>query len=111
MPTVPSGEEERGGLSGSRIRQSVSAVIGYSDEMRRQGNQMVKGIVNLVATREPELSAGAPLNRASPPHHQDRNIKPDKKHLYTDTQDRINANWPPNESAKKTARDKDESKN
>jgi hypothetical protein len=40
MPTVPAGEEERGGLSGSRIRQSVSAVIGYSDEMRRQGNQM-----------------------------------------------------------------------
>jgi hypothetical protein len=40
MPTVPTGEEDRGGLSGSRIRQSVSAVVGYADEMRRQGNQM-----------------------------------------------------------------------
>lgn len=40
MPNVPAGEEERGALGGVRIRQSVADVIAFSDEMRRQGNQM-----------------------------------------------------------------------
>ena len=37
---VPAGEQDRTMFGGDRIRMTVDQVIGFADEMRRQGNQM-----------------------------------------------------------------------
>jgi len=61
------------------------------------------GIVNLVATRVPELAAGAPFYGAAPPLDQVGKIKAEMLLVYADTDERINEMWPPYEAALKSA--------
>ena len=61
------------------------------------------GIVNLLATRVPELAAGAPFYGAAPPLDQVSKIKAELLVVFADSDDRINAMWPPYEAALKSS--------
>jgi carboxymethylenebutenolidase len=61
------------------------------------------GIVNTLATRVPELAAGAPFYGAAAPLDQVGKIKAELLVVYAETDERINAMWPPYEAALKSA--------
>jgi carboxymethylenebutenolidase len=61
------------------------------------------GIVNMLATRVPELAAGAPFYGAAAPLDQVGKIKAELLLVYAASDDRINAMWPPYETALKSA--------
>ncbi len=61
------------------------------------------GIVNMLATRMPELIAGAPFYGAAAPLDQVPKIKAELLLVFADTDERINAMWPPYEAALKSA--------
>ena len=61
------------------------------------------GIVNLVATRVPELAAGAPFYGAAPPLDQVGKIKAEMLLVLADNDAGINGMWPPYETALKSA--------
>jgi carboxymethylenebutenolidase len=61
------------------------------------------GIVNFIATRSPELVAGAPFYGAAPPQDTVKNIKAEMMMVYAENDERINAMWPPYEAALKAA--------
>ncbi|MES2957730.1 MAG: dienelactone hydrolase family protein [Pseudomonadota bacterium] len=61
------------------------------------------GIVNMVATRVPELVAAAPFYGAAPALDQVGKIKAELLVVYAETDERINAMWPPYEAALKSA--------
>ena len=61
------------------------------------------GIVNLLATRVPELLAGVPFYGAAPALDQVGKIKAELLIVYAENDERINAMWPPYETALKSA--------
>jgi carboxymethylenebutenolidase len=61
------------------------------------------GIVNLLATRVPELVAGAPYYGAAAPLDAVAKIKAELQIVFAATDERINAMWPPYEAALKAA--------
>jgi carboxymethylenebutenolidase len=61
------------------------------------------GIVNMLATRVPDLDAGAPFYGAAPPLDQVGKIKAELLLVFAASDDRINAMWPPYETALKSA--------
>ena len=61
------------------------------------------GTVNTVATRVPELLAAAPFYGPSPALDQVSKIKAEMLIVFADTDERINAMWPPYEAALKQA--------
>ncbi len=60
-------------------------------------------MVNLLATRVPELLAGAPFYGAPAPADQVGSIKAELLLMFADNDERINAAWPAYESALKSA--------
>ena len=61
------------------------------------------GVVNLIATRVPELDAGVPFYGAAPPLDQVGRIKAELSIVYAENDERINAMWPAYEAALKSA--------
>jgi carboxymethylenebutenolidase len=61
------------------------------------------GIVNLLATRVPELVAGVPYYGAAAPLDAVGKIKAELLIVYAENDERINAMWPPYEAALKSA--------
>ena len=61
------------------------------------------GIVNTIATRVPELAAGAPFYGAAPALDQVGKIKAEMLIVYADNDERTNAMWPPFEAALKAS--------
>ena len=61
------------------------------------------GIVNMLATRVPELLAGAPYYGAAAPLDAVGKIKAELQIVFAATDERINAMWPPFEAALKAA--------
>ena len=61
------------------------------------------GVVNLIATRVPELLAGAAFYGAAPALDQVGKIKAELLIVYAENDERINAMWPPYETALKSA--------
>jgi carboxymethylenebutenolidase len=61
------------------------------------------GIVNMLATRLPDLVAGAPFYGAQPPAEDAAKIKAQLLIHYAANDDRINAGWPAYETALKSA--------
>ena len=61
------------------------------------------GIVNLLATRAPELAVGVPFYGVAPPLDQVGKIKARLTLIYAANDDRVNATWPPYEAALKAA--------
>jgi carboxymethylenebutenolidase len=61
------------------------------------------GMVNLLATRMPELLAGAPFYGAPAPADAVGRIKAELMLVFADNDERINAAWPPYEAALKAA--------
>ena len=61
------------------------------------------GIVNLLATRVPELLAGVPFYGGAPPADQAAKIRCELLLMFADKDDRINGAWPAYEAALKAA--------
>ena len=61
------------------------------------------GMVNFLATRVPELRAGAPFYGAAPALQQAAQVKAELSLVFADNDERINAAWPPYEAALKAA--------
>jgi carboxymethylenebutenolidase len=61
------------------------------------------GIVNFLATRVPELAAGAPFYGVAAPIADVPKIKAELFIVYAENDERINATWPPYEAALKAA--------
>jgi carboxymethylenebutenolidase len=61
------------------------------------------GIVNVLATRVPELIAAAPFYGPAPALDQVKNVKAQLLLVFADSDERVNASWPPYEAALKQA--------
>jgi carboxymethylenebutenolidase len=61
------------------------------------------GIANRLATRLPDLAAAVPFYGEAPPLDQVPNIKASLLLMFADSDERINAQWPPYEAALKQA--------
>lgn len=61
------------------------------------------GTVNMLATRMPELAAGAPFYGPAPALDQVKRIQAQLLLVFADQDERINATWPPYESALQAA--------
>jgi carboxymethylenebutenolidase len=61
------------------------------------------GVVNMLATRVPELVSGAPFYGAPAPADQVGAIQAELMLVFADNDERINAAWPPYEAALKAA--------
>jgi carboxymethylenebutenolidase len=61
------------------------------------------GMVNFLATRVPELRAGAPFYGAAPAVEQAAQVKAELSLVFADNDERINAAWPAYEAALKAA--------
>lgn len=61
------------------------------------------GVVNMLATRVPELVAGVPFYGNAPPLDQVGKIRCELLLMFADNDERINAAWPPFEAALKAA--------
>lgn len=61
------------------------------------------GMVNVLATRVPELIAGVPYYGAGAPPEQAASIKAELMLVFADNDERVNATWPPYEAALKAA--------
>ena len=61
------------------------------------------GIVNMLATKLPDLGAGVPFYGAAPALDKVAGIKAPLLLVFADSDDRINAMWPPYEAALKSA--------
>jgi carboxymethylenebutenolidase len=79
------------------------AIAGSSGKLGAVGFCYGGGMVNLLATRVPELVAGAPFYGAPAPLDQVGRIKAELTLAFADNDERINAAWPPYEAALKTA--------
>jgi carboxymethylenebutenolidase len=60
-------------------------------------------VVNMLATRAPELTAGVPFYGGAPKADQVARIKAELLLVFADKDERINAGWPPFEAALKAA--------
>ena len=71
-----------------------TAVAGSNGKLGCVGFCYGGGMVNLLATRVPELLAGAPFYGAPAPADQVGRIKAELLLMFADTDERINAAWP-----------------
>ena len=79
------------------------AIAGSNGKLGAVGFCWGGGIVNLIATRVPELAAGAPFYGPAAPLDSVGKIKAELQIVFAATDERINAMWPPYEAALKTA--------
>jgi carboxymethylenebutenolidase len=79
------------------------AVAGGNGKLGCVGFCFGGGMVNFLATRVPELRAGAPFYGGPAPADQVGKIKAELMLAFADNDERINAAWPPYESALKAA--------
>ena len=79
------------------------SIAGSNGKLGATGFCYGGGIVNMLATRVPELAAGAPFYGAAAPLDQVNKIKAELLLVFADTDERINAMWPPYETALKSA--------
>jgi carboxymethylenebutenolidase len=97
-------------LDQAKVREDFVAAYGYLKALP-QGNGKVGavgfcfggGVVNYLATRLPDLSAGVPFYGAQPPADEAAKIKAPLLIHYAGADDRINAGWPAYEAALKAA--------
>ena len=80
-----------------------TAVAGSNGKLGCVGFCYGGSMVNLLATRVPELLAGAPFYGAPAPADQVGSIKAELLLMFADNDERINAAWPAYESALKSA--------
>jgi carboxymethylenebutenolidase len=78
-------------------------VAGSNGKLGATGFCYGGGIVNMLATRVPELVAGAPFYGAAPPLDQVGRIRAELLLVFAADDERINAMWPPYEAALKSA--------
>ena len=83
--------------------QYAARIAGGNGNLGATGFCWGGGIVNLVATRVPELDAAAPFYGAAPPLDQVGKIKAELSIVYAENDERINAMWPAYEAALKAA--------
>ena len=79
------------------------SIAGSNGKLGATGFCYGGGIVNLLATRVPELVAGVPFYGAAAPLDQVGKIKAELLIVYAENDERINAMWPPYEAALKSA--------
>ncbi len=79
------------------------AVPGSNGKLGAVGFCYGGGMVNFLATRVPELLAGAPFYGAAPPADQAARIKAELTVVFADNDERINGAWPAYEAALKAA--------
>ena len=79
------------------------AVPGGNGKLGSVGFCYGGGMVNFLATRVPELLAGAPFYGAAPAVEQAARIKAELTVVFADNDERINAAWGPYETALKAA--------
>ncbi len=110
----PGDEEKAAALFAKLDRAKVSedfvaaanfarSINGSNGKLGATGFCFGGGVVNLIATRVPELRAGAPFYGAAPPLDQVGKIKAELQIVYAENDERINAMWPPYEAALKAA--------
>jgi carboxymethylenebutenolidase len=97
-------------LDGAKTREDFVAaanwargVAGGNGRLGAVGFCWGGGTVNMLATRVPELAAGVPFYGIAPPLDQAGRIKAQLLLMFADSDERINAAWPPYEAALKTA--------
>ena len=99
-----------GKLEQSKTQEDFVAAAGYLKGVAG-GNGKVGavgfcyggGVVNMLATRLPDLGAGVPFYDAAPALDKVAGIKAPLLIVFADNDERINAMWPPYEAALKTA--------
>ncbi|MDP3084721.1 MAG: dienelactone hydrolase family protein [Rubrivivax sp.] len=79
------------------------AIAGSNGRLGAVGFCYGGSIVNLLATRVPELIAGVPFYGSAAPLDQVGRIRAELLHVFADNDERINAGWPPYEAALKAA--------
>jgi carboxymethylenebutenolidase len=82
---------------------TLKGVAGSNGKLGAVGFCYGGGVVNLLATRLPDLAAGVPFYGAAPPLDKVPAIKAPLLLVFADSDERINAMWPPYEAALKTA--------
>jgi carboxymethylenebutenolidase len=109
------GDEDKGREAFARIDQAKAredwvaaanharAIAGGNGRLGATGFCYGGGIVNLLATRVPELLAGAPFYGAAAPAADVAKIKAELLIVYAESDERINAMWPAYEMALKAA--------
>jgi carboxymethylenebutenolidase len=78
-------------------------VAGSNGKLGATGFCWGGGTVNMLTTRVPELLAGAPFYGAAPPLDQVGKSKAELLLVFAESDERINAMWPPYEAALKSA--------
>jgi carboxymethylenebutenolidase len=81
----------------------TSKISGGNGKLGAVGFCYGGGIVNYLATRSPELIAGAPFYGAAAPLAEVPKIKAELMIVFAENDERINAQWPPYEAALKAA--------
>jgi carboxymethylenebutenolidase len=81
----------------------TSKISGGNGKLGAVGFCYGGGIVNYLATRSPELIAGAPFYGAAAPLADAPKIKAELMIVFAENDERINAQWPPYEAALKAA--------
>jgi carboxymethylenebutenolidase len=81
----------------------LKSVAGGNGKLGAVGFCYGGGIVNMLATRLPDLKAAVPFYGAAPPLDKVPDIKAAMLLVFADNDERINAMWPPYEAALRTA--------
>lgn len=81
----------------------AKAISGGNGKLGAVGFCYGGGIVNVLAQRVPDLGAGVPFYGIAPPLDQVSKIKAPLVLMYADNDERVNASWPPYETALKAA--------
>ena len=109
------GDEDRAGalfakLDAPRTREDMVAAAGHAralpggnGRLGAVGFSWGGGIVNLLATRMPEMAAGVPFYCGPAPLDQVGRIRAELLLMLAGTDERINATWPAYEAALKSA--------
>jgi carboxymethylenebutenolidase len=99
-----------GKLDQAKTREDFVAASGYTRAVAGGNGRLGSvgfcyggGVVNMLATRVPELAAGAPFYGPAAPADQAGRIKAELLLVFAERDERINAGWPPFESALKAA--------
>ncbi len=87
-------------VAGARVAQALPGVNG---KLGAVGFCYGGGVVNMLATRVPELVTGVPFYGNAPPADAVPRIKATLMLVFAENDDRINAGWPPYEAALKAA--------
>ncbi len=80
-----------------------AGLAGGSGQLGAVGFGYGGGVVNMLATRAPQLNAGVPFYGGAPPADQAAKIKAELMLVFAENDDRINAMWLPYEAALRAA--------